>query len=707
MSNEPDQSPVEKWRRDFPILGRRVSHGRPLVYLDNAATTQKPRAVLDAILKYYSEQNANIHRAVHTLSQESTTAYEHAREIVRGFLNADQASEIIFTRGATEGINLVAATFGRVTLKKGDQITLSAMEHHSNIVPWQMLCEQTGAELRIIPFNDRGELSMDGFEKCLSERTRFMSLVHISNSLGTINPVKQMIARAHKIGAKVLIDGAQWVAHRPTDVQDLDADFYVFSGHKLYGPTGIGVLYGKQKLLEEMPPYQGGGDMIRSVTFTKTTYADPPNKFEAGTPNIAGAIGLAAAIEYIQSIGWPSLNRHETELLQYAQKKIAEIPGLRLIGTAAEKASVISFVVEDPPMSPMDLGVKLDAEGIAVRTGHHCCQPAMDRLGITGTTRASFAMYNTKEEVDALTGALRKIIAAAPARTTEPTLELKFPDRFADSAPTAADALAADFEALGDRDARNDYVVELGQKIPPMPPAIKTDATRVYGCMSVVHLFARPHPGSEDRLDFLADSDAFIVRGLIAVLQRLFSGQRARDILDFDVEAFFQRIGLDQFISSQRRNGLAAMVNRIRTLASKLAESAPQKPVSLAVLGKQAEELKPSSPSAALPSDLPIKKLIEGKVIAALQTVYDPEIPVNIHELGLIYGIDVDDNRYVKVRMTLTSPACPVAGSLPGEVERKVESIPEVSGAEVELTWDPPWSKDRMSEAALLQLGMG
>jgi cysteine desulfurase / selenocysteine lyase len=706
MERQSSESDVQRWRRDFPILGKRVG-GKPLVYLDNAATTQKPRIVIDAMLKYYTEQNANIHRAVHALSQEATTAYEAARETVRHFLNADSAGEIIFTRGTTESINLVADTYGRRSLVSGDEIVLSAMEHHSNIVPWQMLCQQTGAQLRIIPFNDRGELSMEGYERCLSERTRIVSLVHVSNSLGTINPVKRMIARAHQRGAVALIDGAQWVSHHPTDVQDLDADFYAFSGHKLYGPTGIGVLYGKMKVLEAMPPYQGGGDMIKTVTFSETTYADPPNKFEAGTPNIAGAIGLAAAIDYLQSVGWEAISRHEAELLDYAQKKLAAIPRVRLIGTAREKASVVSFVVEDPPISPMDLGVKLDAEGIAVRTGHHCCQPAMDRLGITGTARASLAFYNTTEEIDAMADALRKIIAESAPASAASAPELQFPEASAESPAAAADALAADFDLLGERDARNDYVMDLGQKLPVFPAVLQTEASRVYGCMSVVHLHSRPHPGAEDRLDFMADSNAYIVRGLIAVLEKLFSGQRTKDILAFDVDAFFKRIGLDQFIGSQRRNGLAAMVERIRAEASKL-----EKSLSLSVLGKKSEgvqtseEAKPPPPPAAIPDGLPTKKLIEGKVIAALQTVYDPEIPVNIHELGLIYGIDVDDKNYVKIRMTLTSPACPVAGSLPGEVERKVEAIPEVSGAEVELTWEPPWSKDRMSEAAMLQLGL-
>jgi cysteine desulfurase / selenocysteine lyase len=687
-------------RQEFPILSR-----PRLIYLDNGATTQKPRAVIEAEKKFYETQNSNIHRGVYALSQEATDAYEQARHKVRAFLNAAHASEIIFTRGTTEAINLVAASYGRANFTPGDEIILSAMEHHSNIVPWQMICQQTGAVLRVVPFNDRGEVRMDEFEKLLSDRTRLVAIVHVSNSLGTINPVEKIIELAHARGAVVLVDGAQWVSHHPTDVRKMDADFYAFSGHKLYGPTGIGVLYGKQKLLEAMPPYQGGGDMIRTVTFARTEYADPPNKFEAGTPNIAGAIGLGVAIDFVQSIGWKKIIAHEEALLRHATEKIGAIAGVRIIGTAARKASLISLVVHTPPIAVMDLGLKLDAEGIAVRTGHHCCQPVMDQFGINGTARASFALYNTIEEIDALAAALRRIIAEESRRIVAPTqpaeTELKFPDPVYESPATAADALAADFEVLGERDARNEYVLELGAKLPPMPEVLKTPATRVHGCMSVVHLYGRARPGGEDRLDFLADSDAHIVRGLIAILQKLFAGQRASDILAFDIEGFFSRIGLDQFISSQRRNGLAAMVKAIRTLAEKIAENQPQK-VSLSVLPKGNVE----EPAPPPPLDLPLKKLVEGKVIAALQTVYDPEIPVNIYELGLIYGIDVDDSNYVKVKMTLTSPACPVAGSLPGEVERKIEAIPEVRGAEVELTWEPPWSKDRMSEAAMLQLGM-
>ncbi len=392
--------------------------------------------MIETLTHYYESENANIHRGVHTLSQEATAAFEAAREKIAQFINAEHSRQIIFTRGTTESINLVAATYGRKFLKTGDEIILSAMEHHSNIVPWQILAEEIGAKIRVIPMNDRGELLMDEFEKLLSDRTKIVSVVHLSNSLGTINPVREIIAKAHQHGAVVLIDGAQWVAHGPLDVRELDADFYAFSGHKLYGPTGIGVLYGKEKLLDIMPPYQGGGDMISSVTFEKTTYNALPHKFEAGTPHIAGGIGLGAAIDFVNSIGRENIARHEQELLIHATALLQEIPGVRIIGTAREKAGVISLVVDNPPIAPLDVGMRLDAEGIAVRTGHHCCQPVMDRLMIPATARASFAIYNTTQEVEALASALKRIVAAesgkvnqkiAPPAPRQPELELHFP----------------------------------------------------------------------------------------------------------------------------------------------------------------------------------------------------------------------------------------------------------------------------------------
>lgn len=397
---------VGKIREDFPILKQCV-HGRPLVYLDNAATSQKPQSVIDTLTRYYAAENSNIHRGVHFLSVAATEAYEHARAKVQQFLNAGHTHEIIFVRQATEGINLVVQTYGRTHVQAGDEIIISAIEHHSNIVPWQMLCEEKGAILRVIPINDAGELLLDAYEQLLGPRTRFVSVTHVSNALGTIVPIQQIIDMAHRWDVPVLVDGAQAVPHMPVDVQALDCDFYVLSGHKLYGPTGIGILYGKAPLLEAMPPYQGGGDMIRSVTFEKTIYAPLPYKFEAGTPHIAGGIGLGAAIDYVNGIGMREIATYEHELLQYATEAIASVPGLRIIGTAREKASVISFVLEG--VHPHDIGTILDQEGIAIRTGHHCAQPVMERFGVPATARASLAFYNTREEIDALVAGLHKV----------------------------------------------------------------------------------------------------------------------------------------------------------------------------------------------------------------------------------------------------------------------------------------------------------
>jgi len=397
---------VTALRKDFPILAQQV-HGKPLIYLDNAATSQKPKCVIDALTHFYLMDNANIHRGVHQLSERSTQAYEAARGKVQRFLNAANTREIIFVRGATEGINLVAQTCGRKYVGAGDEIVISAMEHHSNIVPWQMLCEEKGAVLRVIPINDRGEVEFDQFEKLLNHRTRLVAVSHVSNALGTINPVREIVKTAHGWNVPVLIDGAQAVPHMKVDVRSLDCDFYVFSGHKVFGPTGIGVLYGREQLLEDMPPWQGGGDMIRSVTFEKTTYNDLPYKFEAGTPDIAGVIGLGAVIDYLDQIGMDAVAAHEHDLLEYGTRALESISGLRLIGTAREKAGVLSFVIDG--VHPHDAGTILDREGVAVRAGHHCAQPVMDHFGISGTTRASLAFYNTMEDIDALVAGIQKV----------------------------------------------------------------------------------------------------------------------------------------------------------------------------------------------------------------------------------------------------------------------------------------------------------
>ena len=398
---------VNRIREDFPILRKKV-HNKNLVYLDNAATTQKPTYVIDKVNKYYTTMNANIHRGVHALSQEATEEFEGARIRIKQFINALGKNEIVFTRGTTESINLVASSYGRANIKEGDEIIISQMEHHSNIVPWQLLCKEKNAKLRIIPINDDGELIYEEFEKLVNEKTKFVSIVYVSNSLGTINPVKKIINYAHQFKIPVLVDAAQALNHIHVDVQDLNCDFLAFSGHKIYGPTGIGALYGKVELLDAMPPYQGGGDMISKVTFEETTYNELPHKFEAGTPDIAGAIGLGAAIEYISKIGIDNIKEHEKSLLEYATKQVEEVPGLRIIGKAKEKTSVLSFVLEN--IHPHDIGTFLDFEGVAIRTGHHCTQPVMQRYCIPATSRASFAMYNTKEEVDVLVNGLKKII---------------------------------------------------------------------------------------------------------------------------------------------------------------------------------------------------------------------------------------------------------------------------------------------------------
>ncbi|WP_057935766.1 cysteine desulfurase [Algoriphagus resistens] len=397
---------IEKIRSLFPVLHQEV-HGKPLVYFDNAATTQKPQTVLDALTNYYQKDNSNIHRGAHALADRATRYFEGTREVVQHFINARETAEVIFTKGTTEGINLVASTFGRKFIEKGDEIIISTLEHHSNIVPWQMLCEEKGAILKVIPINDAGEIIFGEFEKLLSAKTQLVSIVHASNALGTINPVKQVIDAAHGVGAKVLLDGAQSSSHLPIDVQELDCDFFAFSAHKLYGPTGLGVLYGKREVFESIPPYQGGGEMIKEVTFEKTTYNDIPFKFEAGTPNIGDVIAFKAAIDFINEIGKEAIKAHEDELLAYANEQLTRINGFIPVGTAKQKVSVVSFNIKG--MHPYDVGMMLDANGIAVRTGHHCTQPLMKRFGLEGTVRASFSVYNTKSEIDKLAESVSRI----------------------------------------------------------------------------------------------------------------------------------------------------------------------------------------------------------------------------------------------------------------------------------------------------------
>lgn len=397
---------VDAVRRDFPILSRRI-HGKPLVYLDSAATAQKPQVVIDALSRFYSERCSNVHRGVYLLSEEATAAYEEARRVAQRFLRAGAPEEIVFTRGTTEAVNLVAQTFGRQRVGAGDAVLITAMEHHSNLVPWQLLCEQVGARLVVAPMDDRGQVILEEWRRLLGEGVKLAAFVHVSNALGTVNPAREMVALAHERGVPVLVDGAQAAPHMPVDVAELGCDFFAFSGHKVYGPMGIGVLYGRRDHLEAMPPYHGGGEMIRSVTFERTTYAEPPAKFEAGTPNVAGAVGLAAALEYVEGLGREAITGHEAELLAHALEAVSQVPGLRLIGTAAERASVLSFVLDG--VHPHDVGTILDHEGIAIRAGHHCAQPVMDRFGVPATARASFALYNTHDEVDRLVAGLKRV----------------------------------------------------------------------------------------------------------------------------------------------------------------------------------------------------------------------------------------------------------------------------------------------------------
>ena len=403
----PEPLDVEQLRQDFPALHQEI-HGHPLVYLDSAASAQKPQAVLDALLEVYSREYSNVHRGVHALSQRATQLYEKARETARAFLGAASTDEILFVRGTTEGINLVAQCYARPRLGPGDEVVLSAMEHHSNIVPWQMVCEAAGASLHAVPINSRGELDLDAYEDLLNERTRLVAMVHVSNALGTINPAKDIVRMARERGIATLLDGAQAAPHMAIDVQDLGVDFYAISGHKLFGPTGIGVLYGRRELLASMPPYQGGGDMIRTVSFEKTEYAEPPHRFEAGTPHIAGAVGLGAAMDYVTSIGLEAIGRHERRLLEYANQVFADLPSVQLIGTAREKASVLSFLVDG--VHAHDVGTILDRQGIAVRVGHHCAQPVMDHFGVAATVRASMAFYNTTDEIDRLAAGIRQVL---------------------------------------------------------------------------------------------------------------------------------------------------------------------------------------------------------------------------------------------------------------------------------------------------------
>ena len=567
---------TEQIRAQFPILATEMN-GHPLVYLDNGATTQKPQPVIDAISNYYLKDNANIHRGLYELSQRATDAYELARKKVAGFLNAPYPEECIFVRGTTEAINLVASSWADKYLSPGDEVIVTGLEHHSNIVPWQMACQKHDAQLKVLYPDSDGRLNVDELEKILSDRTKMFAFQHVSNALGTIHDAKKLTTVAKGVGATVLIDGAQWVGHHETDVQDIGCDFYAFSAHKLYGPTGVGTLWGRKELLESMPPYQGGGDMIDTVAFEKTTYAPLPNRFEAGTPDIAGAIALGAAVDFVLEIGFEHIAAHEQEVLAYATDRLKKIEGLRILGDVESKAAVISFVIEKPSIATMDIALALSQQGIAVRTGHHCCMPLIGQLEVNGTVRASMAVYNTKEEIDKLCAALCQLIAARNDKQStnvseENGQEIEFAAAVASSPDKAAEDLVEEFLEFDDRESKTELLMELGQELANYFEPLKQISTAVPGCMSEVYLVGRPTKEDPTKFEFVADSNAEIVRGLIAVLQKLFSGQSAKEVINYDIEPFFRKIGLDQFVSTQRRSGLDGMIRRIRTLATAIVE---------------------------------------------------------------------------------------------------------------------------------------
>lgn len=555
-------------KKQFPILEQNV-HGHPLVYLDNAATTQKPFPVIEAINRFYREANANVHRASHYLSARSTHAFEEAREEVKHFLNAASSDEIIWTRGATEALNLVAQSWGRSQLQPGDEILLSAMEHHANIVPWQLVAEQTGAVIKVINITEQGELDLNSFRAQLTDRTRILGITHVSNAIGTVNPVETLIPEAKAVGALVLVDGAQAVAHSSVDVQKLNCDFYVFSGHKVFGPTGIGVLYGRKALLEAMPPWQAGGEMIRQVSFSGTSFNKLPFKFEAGTPNVSGVIGLREAIRFLRSLDMEEVAQHEDRLRKTAEEGLRNIPGVTLVGETRHKVSVVSFVVEE--FHNQDIGLLLDQQGIAVRTGHHCTMPLMEHLGLAGTIRASFSVYNTLEDVEAFLKALIRIVKGE-FNSVHESKEVKGDSAFFNqlegehAAEFTKDQIFQTITASRSWQDKYLHIMLLGKKLPSLPEAMKTEESRLHGCESTVWLH---HFYDEQTMNiyFAVDSDARVIRGLIAIVLSVFNGCTPKDISRFDMDGWFARLDLYNHLSPSRGNGLRAIINEIRSLA--------------------------------------------------------------------------------------------------------------------------------------------
>jgi cysteine desulfurase / selenocysteine lyase len=546
---------VVKIRKDFPILSRKI-YGKPLVYFDNGATTQKPKIVIETINELHAKHNSNVHRGVHYLSEQLTIKYESAREKIRNFLNAQHAAEIIFTAGTTASINLAAFCFGEAYIKEGDEIIVSEMEHHSNIVPWQFICQRKGAKLRVIPFNDKGELLMDEYKKLINSKTKLVAVVHTSNSLGTVNPVKEIVAIAHQNNIPVLIDGTQAIQHGKTDVQDLDCDFYAFSGHKIYGPTGIGVLYGKEKYLKEMPPYQGGGDMIDRVTMEKTTYAELPNKFEAGTPNYIGAIGLGAALDYLSNLGLENIANREKKLLDYATNKLAEVKGLKIYGTAKNKSCILSFLIDG--MHPYDVGIYLDRMGIAVRTGHHCTHPLWAHFKTEGSVRASLSFYNTFAEINYLCEKLKELGKNIEKNRVALKTKVLINSR------AAQEKIIKDFRPYSQWTDKYAELVKLGKKLPPLNSELKTEDNLIRGCQVNTWYHSSFADG---KMFFQVDSVSLIIKGFVALLLEVFSGRKPKDIVDTDLY-FFDKIGLKENFSPLRANSLWKLVGRMKADAA-------------------------------------------------------------------------------------------------------------------------------------------
>lgn len=555
-------------RKQFPALHQKVN-SQPLVYLDNAATSQKPEAVIRVVEKFYRTQNANVHRGAHQLSEQATSAFEAARSTVRSFINADSDKEIIWTRGTTEGINLIAQSYARPLLKPGDEILLTELEHHANIVPWQIVAEQTGAIIRVVPITDNGDLDLPAFAALLSSKTRIVSLTHISNALGTINPVAGLVRQAHEAGAVVVIDGAQAAPHLEIDVQRLGCDFYLFSGHKLFAPTGIGVLYGRKKLLEMMPPWQSGGEMIKRVSFNGTTYNDLPFKFEAGTPNISGALGLAEAIRFLNSLDRKALARHERALMSRAVELCSAIPGFTRIGRPTACASILSFQLNSHHQQ--DVGLMLDQQGIAVRTGHHCAMPLMERLGLPGTIRASFCFYNTFDEVELFASALQQIAAGGTFSSTETVSD----QAIFDSSPFGREIddqeILKRLTTMGSWNDRYREIMLLGKKLPAFTAAMKTEQDRISGCESDAWL--KISRDSQGALWFAADSDARVIRGLIALVLAALNGQQPEKILAYDIDYYFDQLQLTRHLSPSRGNGLKAIIEAVKNAARESANN--------------------------------------------------------------------------------------------------------------------------------------